>query len=188
MAERNNLPVPEEPDFSTQIEEILPEDPVHAAQINEIFTRLLTNDAFLDKLASKMVEKALIAHVLDSVNPNMVLGADQAPVLTGLIDEQKERITKLYSDLNNSIIIGIDSTDGEVNLKEMMESMWNNLPELKPFIGILYHGFYAFYAGILYPGRNYGAVIIIEVSGIVSIVNRYNGTFSLHEVNRTRVN
>ena len=99
MAVRENLPIPADPDFSAEIGGLNQDDPVHYAQMNAILTRLLTNDVFLEKLASKMVEKTLIAHVLDSTNTSMVLGADQAPALTALLDTERERITKLNSDL-----------------------------------------------------------------------------------------
>ena len=99
MAVRENLPIPADPDFSAEIGGLNQDDPVHYAQMNAILTRLLTNDVFLEKLASKMVEKTLIAHVLDSTNTSMVLGADQAPALTALLDTERERITKLNSDI-----------------------------------------------------------------------------------------
>ena len=99
MAVRENLPIPADPDFSAEIGGLNQDDPVHYAQMNAILTRLLTNDVFLEKLASKMVEKTLIAHVLDRTNTSMVLGADQAPALTALLDTERERITKLNSDL-----------------------------------------------------------------------------------------
>ena len=99
MAERENLPVPENPDFNLQIGGLQPDDPVHFAQMNNMLAQLLTNDAFLERLANKMIEKALVAHVLDSSNSSMVLGADQAPALTALIDAERERITQLNSDI-----------------------------------------------------------------------------------------
>ena len=99
MAVRENLPIPADPDFSAEIGGLNQDDPVHYAQMNAILTRLLTNDVFLEKLASKMVEKTLIAHVFDSTNTSMELGADQAPALTALLDTERERITKLNSDI-----------------------------------------------------------------------------------------
>lgn len=97
--ESNNLQVAEEPEFTKEIPGIDPEDPVHFAQMNGILEKLLGNDVFLDKLANKMIEKNLIAHVLDCENAQMVLGADQAPVITGLIDGVKEDVTQLYSEM-----------------------------------------------------------------------------------------
>ena len=123
MAVRENLPIPADPDFSAEIGGLNQDDPVHYAQMNAILTRLLTNDVFLEKLASKMVEKTLIAHVLDSTNTSMVLGADQAPALTALLDTERERITKLNSDLTvlntkitNNGIVDSYSGDAVINL------------------------------------------------------------------------
>ena len=97
--ERSNLPIAEEPEFTTEIPAIRPDDPVHYAQMNAMLESLLGNDVFLQRLANKMIENSLIAHVLDCENPQMVLGADQAPVITGLIDGVKEDVTQLYSDI-----------------------------------------------------------------------------------------
>ena len=97
--ERSNLPIAEEPEFTTEIPAIRPDDLVHFAQMNAMLESLLGNDVFLQRLANKMIENSLIAHVLDCENPQMVLGADQAPVITGLIDGVKEDVTQLYSDI-----------------------------------------------------------------------------------------
>lgn len=37
----------------------------------------------------------MISHVMDSTNSNMVLGADQGPVITKLIDKVQEQVTVL---------------------------------------------------------------------------------------------
>lgn len=97
--ERSNLPIAEEPEFTTEIPAIRPDDPVHFAQMNAMLESLLGNDVFLRRVANKMLENSLIAHVLDCENPQMVLGADQGPVITGLIDEVKEDVTQLYSEI-----------------------------------------------------------------------------------------
>lgn len=119
MAVRENLPIPADPDFSAEIGGLNQDDPVHYAQMNAILTRLLTNDVFLEKLASKMVEKTLIAHVLDSTNTSMVLGADQAPALTALLDTERERITKLNSDITvlNTKILELKSYTNEIKYR-----------------------------------------------------------------------
>lgn len=70
-------------------------DPVHADVYNVLFSALLNNDVFLEKLANKMVQQAMISHVMDSTNSNMVLGADQGPVITKLIDKVQEQVTVL---------------------------------------------------------------------------------------------
>lgn len=51
--ERENLPIPSNPDFSTQMGGIRPDDPVHYNQINEMFVRLLTNEEFVKKAIDK---------------------------------------------------------------------------------------------------------------------------------------
>ena len=70
-------------------------DPVHADVYNALFSALLNNDVFLEKLANKMVQQAMVSHVMDSINSNMVLGADQGPVITKLIDKVQEQVTVL---------------------------------------------------------------------------------------------
>ncbi|MCG4745887.1 hypothetical protein L0N08_10730 [Enterocloster aldenensis] len=54
------------------------------------------------KINSKLdqrIAKALIAHILDSNNPDMVLGADQGPVITGLISALENRVNVLNTNL-----------------------------------------------------------------------------------------
>lgn len=45
------------------------------------------------------IAKALIAHILDSNNPDMVLGADQGPVITSLISALENRVNVLNTNL-----------------------------------------------------------------------------------------
>ena len=82
-------------------------DPVHADVYNALFSALLNNDVFLEKLANKMVQQAMISHVMDSTNSNMVLGADQGPVITKLIDKVQEQVTVLNT---NQVCITVDDT------------------------------------------------------------------------------
>lgn len=82
-------------------------DPVHADVYNALFSALLNNDVFLEKLANKMVQQAMVSHVMDSTNSNMVLGADQGPVITKLIDKVQEQVTVLNT---NQIYITVDGT------------------------------------------------------------------------------
>ena len=70
-------------------------DPVHADVYNALFSILINNDVFLEKLANKMVQQVMISHVMDSTNPDMVMGADQGPVITKLIDKVQEQVTVL---------------------------------------------------------------------------------------------
>lgn len=102
-------------------------DPVHADIYNALFSALLNNDVFLEKLANKMVQQAMVSHVMDSTNSNMVLGADQGPVITKLIDKVQEQVTVLntkkflyeeksftisYTAGINGIKIGVNMKDG----------------------------------------------------------------------------
>lgn len=70
-------------------------DPVHADVYNALFSVLINNDVFLEKLANKMVQQVMISHVMDSTNPDMVMGADQGPVITQLIEKVQEKVDVL---------------------------------------------------------------------------------------------
>ena len=70
-------------------------DPVHADVYNALFSVLINNDVFLEKLANKMVQQVMISHVMDSTNPDMVMGADQGPVITKLIEKVREQVNVL---------------------------------------------------------------------------------------------
>lgn len=78
-------------------------DPVHADVYNALFSALLNNDVFLEKLANKMVQQAMVSHVMDSTNSNMVLGADQGPVITKLIDKVQEQVTVLNTKSQKNV-------------------------------------------------------------------------------------
>ena len=120
--ERNNLPIAEEPEFTTEIPAIRPDDLVHFTQMNAMLESLLGNDVFLQRLANKMIENSLIAHVLDCENSQMVLGADQGPAITGLIDEVNESVTQLYSD------ISIRYNEEDENIQIFQNGEWKDLP------------------------------------------------------------
>ena len=91
-------------------------DPVHADVYNVLFSALLNNDVFLEKLANKMVQQAMISHVMDSTNSNMVLGADQGPVITKLIDKVQEQVTVLNTNLQSSnLFYGRNQTETDLN-------------------------------------------------------------------------
>lgn len=94
--------VPENPELNLLLRMLQTTDRGHADVFNVLFGQLIQNDAFLDALAKKMIEKTMITHVLDSVNINSVLGADQGAVITALIDKERDRITKLNSDMNEA--------------------------------------------------------------------------------------
>lgn len=73
-------------------------DPVHADVYNALFSILINNDVFLEKLANKMVQQVMISHVMDSTNPDMVMGADQGPVITKLIEKVREQVDVLNTN------------------------------------------------------------------------------------------
>lgn len=100
--------------LETALRKIETGDPVHADVYNALFQVLINNDAFLDRLANRMIQQTMIAHVLDSVNPNMVLGADQGPVIM-------EQIRELNSDLDYSSRADITSKS------EALQLMWDKL-------------------------------------------------------------
>ena len=76
-------------------------DPVHANVYNALFEKLINNDAFLERLANKMIEKSMLCHVLDSVNAQQVLAADVGPKITAIIDGLQEDVNGLNTNLNN---------------------------------------------------------------------------------------
>lgn len=76
-------------------------DPVHADVYNALFSILINNDVFLEKLANKMVQQVMISHVMDSTNPDMVMGADQGPVITKLIEKVREQVNVLNTKAKN---------------------------------------------------------------------------------------
>ena len=73
-------------------------DPVHADVYNALFSILINNDVFLEKLANKMVQQVMISHVMDSTNPDMVMGADQGPVITKLIEKVQKQVDVLNTN------------------------------------------------------------------------------------------
>lgn len=77
-------------------------DPVHADVYNALFSVLINNDVFLEKLANKMIQQAMISHVTDCTNSDMVMGADQGPVFTKLIEKVKEQVDVLNTKSQNS--------------------------------------------------------------------------------------
>ena len=79
-------------------------DPVHADVYNALFSVLINNDVFLEKLANKMVQQVMISHVMDSTNPDMVMGADQGPVITQLIEKVQEKVNVLNTNAKKGVI------------------------------------------------------------------------------------
>lgn len=76
-------------------------DPVHANVYNALFEKLINNDAFLERLANKMIEKSMLCHVLDSVNAQQVLAADVGPKITAITNELKENVSVLNTKKAN---------------------------------------------------------------------------------------
>ena len=74
-------------------------DPVHANVYNALFDKLINNDAFLERLANKMIEKSMLCHVLDSVNAQQVLAADVGPKITAIIDGLQEDVNGLNTNI-----------------------------------------------------------------------------------------
>ena len=79
-------------------------DPVHADVYNSLFSVLINNDVFLEKLANKMVQQVMISHVMDSTNKDMVMGADQGPVITQLIEKVQEKVDVLNTNQQKGVI------------------------------------------------------------------------------------
>lgn len=80
-------------------------DPVHANVYNALFEKLINNDAFLERLANKMIEKSMLCHVLDSVNAQQVLAADVGPKITAIIDGLQEDVNGLNTNLINPLLV-----------------------------------------------------------------------------------
>ena len=90
-------------------------DPVHADVYNALFGKLINNDAFLERLANKMIEKSMLCHVLDSVNTQQVLAADVGPKITKITDGLQKSISGLNTDLSMSAVTLIeDIIDSEI--------------------------------------------------------------------------
>ena len=86
-------------------------DPVHADVYNALFSVLINNDVFLEKLANKMIQQAMISHVTDCTNSDMVMGADQGPVFTKLIEKVKEQVDVLNTNQQNMLYKDMFSGD-----------------------------------------------------------------------------
>lgn len=88
-------------------------DPVHANVYNALFEKLINNDAFLERLANKMVEKSMLCHVLDSVNAQQVLAADVGPKITAITNELKENVSVLNTNLSSKAGYGKNVYTGQ---------------------------------------------------------------------------
>ena len=68
-------------------------------ETSDLFEKLINNDAFLERLANKMIEKSMLCHVLDSVNAQQVLAADVGPKITAIIDGLQEDVNGLNTKI-----------------------------------------------------------------------------------------
>lgn len=94
-----NFPIDEtQAAVNQELRKIETSDPVHADVYNALLGQLINNDAFLERLAKEMIRQSMISHVLDSVNPNMVLGADVGPKITTITDALQQAITVLNNN------------------------------------------------------------------------------------------
>ncbi len=97
-----------------ELRKIETSDPVHADIYNALFQKLINNDAFLERLADKMIRQAMISHVLDSNNAGMVLGADVGPKITTITDALQRTLDVL--DTNDAYLKQeMDATNRAVN-------------------------------------------------------------------------
>ncbi|MFQ9651288.1 MAG: hypothetical protein ACLRZZ_14560 [Enterocloster sp.] len=111
-----NFPIDENQEtLDLELRKIETSDPVHADIYNALFQKLINNDAFLERLADKMIRQAMISHVLDSNNAGMVLGADVGPKITTITDELQRALDVLNTNLKSSVvkITGITSDGGD---------------------------------------------------------------------------
>lgn len=100
-----NFPIDENQEtLELELRKIETSDPVHADIYNALFQKLINNDAFLERLADKMIRQAMISHVLDSNNAGMVLGADVGPKITTITDGLQRAL-----DVLNTKIIYVDT-------------------------------------------------------------------------------
>lgn len=121
--------------LETALRKIETGDPVHADVYNALFQVLINNDAFLDRLANRMIQQTMIAHVLDSINPNMVLGADQGPVIM-------EQIRELNSDLKNYLSINSMTPANAISYIGKTHDIAINESAILTGIGIVGYGYF----------------------------------------------
>lgn len=97
-----NFPIDENQEaLELELRKIETSDPVHADIYNALYQKLINNDAFLERLADKMIRQAMISHVLDSNNVEMVLGADVGPKITAIMDELQRTLAVLNTKIDN---------------------------------------------------------------------------------------
>ena len=111
-----NFPIDENQEtLGLDLRKIETSDPVHADIYNALFQQLINNDAFLERLADKMIRQAMISHVLDSNNAGMVLGADVGPKITTITDGLQRALDVLNTNLSDHGIVEAYSGDAVIN-------------------------------------------------------------------------
>lgn len=99
----SDFPINPNPEFQETMRQLQPDDPAHADMFNQMFQTLLDNDAFLNVLAERMIEKNAIANNLTTNDTNMVLSAAMGKTLA---DQVKDTIT---SDTKDNITTFLQS-------------------------------------------------------------------------------
>lgn len=101
-----NFPIDENQEtLELELRKIETSDPVHADIYNALFQKLINNDAFLERLADKMIRQAMISHVLDSNNAGMVLGADVGPKITTITDGLQRALDVLNTKIGAKVAV-----------------------------------------------------------------------------------
>lgn len=80
-----NYPIPPDAEVRLVMRKIETSDPVHADVMNPLFQQLIENDAAMEELVGKRIEKTMVSHVLDTENVEMVMGADVGPQIVALV-------------------------------------------------------------------------------------------------------
>ena len=128
-----NFPIPDEPNLDLLLRMFQTTDKGHADVFNAVCGQLIENDAFLNALANKMIEKAMISHVLDSANEGQVLGADVGGKITELIDAVDKKANDISSNFENlqdsiDMILPADILRMSVGYNDIaLNSGWNAL-------------------------------------------------------------
>ena len=118
-----NFPIDEtQKAVNQELRKIETSDPVHADVYNALLEQLINNDAFLERLAKEMIRQSMISHVLDSVNPNMVLGADVGPKITEITEALQQSITVLNTNFEWKLAFSVQGA-GNRNLASQFKEL-----------------------------------------------------------------
>lgn len=134
-----NFPIDENQEtLELELRKIETSDPVHADIYNALFQKLINNDAFLERLADKMIRQAMISHVLDSNNAGMVLGADVGPKITTITDDLQRALDGLNTKKAN--ITRSQSGMGGYYENSTVDLKWGTDKYETPYIYIMVDG------------------------------------------------